>query len=249
MVLRVWQDRCGTAVEQVSEPYCVIHSGEPVSTTLSSGSIIPIIVTQNNLWDDVIPGAYTAQLATVTHTYYHEFETGSQVLGHWDRASSMIGTHESPDVDGRTWAGYSFGPLGSNIMEVTAITHAWKIIELDEWFPADPSELRTAFSLHVMNAECWGPSMVSLEEIENQATFTVFPNPANDHLYITLTGVPEGEIEIVVIDAVGRTVASDVLSSGTTSATMSLNGLASGTYQIRATTSSARTLYSRFIKL
>ena len=93
------------------------------------------------------------------------------------------------------------------------------------------------------------PWAVGIEEGVYGPSLSLFPNPANDHLYITLNGLSEDEVEIVVIDAVGRVVTSDVLASGTSSATMSLNGLASGTYQIRAITSGSRTLCSRFIKL
>lgn len=59
-----------------------------------------MIVSGDNLWD-VPPGNYSAQLATVVHVYYMEFDPNAEIVGYWDRLSSTIGTYPDPnDVDG-----------------------------------------------------------------------------------------------------------------------------------------------------
>ena len=68
---------------------------------------------------------------------------------------------------------------------------------------------------------------LSLNEVENNASFGVYPNPAND--FVTISDANGAEIK--VIDMLGRTLISKVVKS--TNETISINDLQTGMYMIQ----------------
>ncbi|MDD4001821.1 MAG: T9SS type A sorting domain-containing protein, partial [Bacteroidales bacterium] len=70
-------------------------------------------------------------------------------------------------------------------------------------------------------------SALSINEVENNASFGVYPNPAND--FVTISDANGAEIK--VIDMLGRTLISKVVKS--TNETISINDLQTGMYMIQ----------------
>jgi hypothetical protein len=69
--------------------------------------------------------------------------------------------------------------------------------------------------------------------------FVIQPNPAKDHLYLTLTeGRNEGVIE--VFDALGRQVSKEIIPANTNSYTLDIRRYASGAYYVRYRNKTAR---------
>ena len=71
-------------------------------------------------------------------------------------------------------------------------------------------------------------SLAMHEHRRSTATFSAFPNPAHDVLFINVTGY--GVHNLQIMDAAGRVVFGDRLVEGQN--TVSVAGLASGTYQM-----------------
>ncbi len=70
-------------------------------------------------------------------------------------------------------------------------------------------------------------SALSINEVENNASFGVYPNPAND--FVTISDANGAEVK--VIDMLGRTLISKVVKS--TNETISINDLQTGMYMIQ----------------
>ena len=229
----------GSALALVSAPYCIVHSGTPVSSSSQQFSTEVITVAYRNLLE-LPPGEYNAYRVAVTHTYIDELAPAAEIIddgsGAWGRESSTIGTHDvNWTVNGRTWATYDFD-INGNTAAVTATTNTWFIqnstdnsVVVNEWFPAPPADLRTAYSLLVLNGDCWGPSTVGLTEVTPEHGITVYPNPAHDLLTIDLGELAGTGWELRIIDALGRTVAFDVVGQQAT-IRMPVGHLRPGTY-------------------
>ncbi|MFA6932825.1 MAG: T9SS type A sorting domain-containing protein, partial [Bacteroidales bacterium] len=70
-------------------------------------------------------------------------------------------------------------------------------------------------------------SALSINNVENNASFGVYPNPAND--FVTISEANGAEVK--VIDMLGRTLISKVVKS--TNETISINDLQTGMYMIQ----------------
>jgi len=75
---------------------------------------------------------------------------------------------------------------------------------------------------------CGGTFGLSAEEISNEEDFEVFPNPADDFLFVKLNSAENSEIEIH--DLSGRIVLSQSVPNGSKELVMDVKSLASGTY-------------------
>lgn len=73
---------------------------------------------------------------------------------------------------------------------------------------------------------------------QSAPAFEVYPNPAQAATVIDLTRVPAGTFHLTVVDALGRTVRQFDATGGTTRA-LDLGGLATGTYLVRLTGTTA----------
>lgn len=83
-----------------------------------------------------------------------------------------------------------------------------------------------AFVCAVDNVRILG-SALSINEVANNASFGVYPNPAND--FVTISEANGAEVK--VIDMLGRTLISKVVKS--TNETISINDLQTGMYMIQ----------------
>ncbi|MCW5899230.1 MAG: S8 family serine peptidase [Flavobacteriales bacterium] len=212
----------GAALELVTAPHCVVHSSAPLSTDSQQFSNEVITIPPNNLLG--LPhGEYNAYRVMVTHEYFDGFPITAEIIvpgGSWGRESSTIGTHGSGSVvNGRTWANYVF-VINGNSVDVTATTSTWFILNstdnsivVNEWFPAVPGELRTAYSLLVVDGDCWGPSTVSTDEVISGNGIVVYPNPASDMLTIDIGDLAAPGWELTIIDALGRKVISEAMGA------------------------------------
>ncbi len=71
----------------------------------------------------------------------------------------------------------------------------------------------------------------------NATTLTLWPNPAQDRVQVTLSGTAK---ELTVFDAVGRVVRTLALAAGQTSASFDVRGLPAGVYSVRGGAAMAR---------
>jgi hypothetical protein len=74
-------------------------------------------------------------------------------------------------------------------------------------------------------------TMTSINDIEVQASWSVYPNPAKDILYLNLDPALAGEYFVEIVNINGQVVSSARLVNNNTA--VSLNGLSNGNYFIR----------------
>ncbi|MFK7948367.1 MAG: S8 family serine peptidase [Saprospiraceae bacterium] len=175
----------GAALQMVDNPtWEVFHSGNPTATQQN---------TVNNTFQVYLDGSvaglpagwyFADQRVDVTHTYQNFFPNKQIVTG-WGRQSSTVGYSMSNMVNGDMFQGLNM-VLTPNIASVIATTSAWHLYltygaqQIDVWIPDHPSNLKTAYSLHLFDQNA-----TSTENIEDNNLITVFPNPAGDYTRIT----------------------------------------------------------------
>jgi hypothetical protein len=75
------------------------------------------------------------------------------------------------------------------------------------------------------------------EPTKDNVTFGIYPNPSSGHVYIVLNAKTNTIVDLRLIDAVGKTVASDHFnhSAGVNSYSYNWNNLSNGMYMIEVT--------------
>lgn len=238
----------GNAVVQVSYPtYHVFHSGAPITSQQAFAS--QLIYIGNGVFGNLGAGYYQADRVLVTHNYLDVFAPGVQVLDAWSRNSSVIGTGANNPPDNAPWQAISY-VVNQNAASVVAQTNCWYVTlsasgsTINQWFPAPPSQLKTAYSLHL-----YDPSAVGVDEVNiAEASLTIYPSPANDFLNVQwIIGSHEkGRVE--VHDMTGRLVKVVSFSAGLNAKLqISVAELSQGTYSVRLVAGEAQSI-GRFLK-
>ncbi len=241
----------GAALGSVSDPYCVVHNMLPIAVWDSIHHPIDTISVPIGNSFGLPHGFYRAQRVSVTHIRNEEFPTGSSVHDHWGRLSGTVGTGPSLTVYGLADGDYQFDVDGTSVT-VTATTNCWFIENeiyggpiINGWYPDKPENLRTAYSIHLLNGDCWGPSTVDVEEIPAIAGMKLFPSPTNGMLNVVLdTGQPSSSMWHVR-DMLGRVLLSGVMVNERMSLDMSV--IAPGTYMFTLS-NGEKNFTQRFVK-
>ncbi|HWB25138.1 MAG TPA: T9SS type A sorting domain-containing protein [Chitinophagaceae bacterium] len=86
-------------------------------------------------------------------------------------------------------------------------------------------------------------NIVVLQNRLNQSTY-IYPNPAKNNAYISISGVQEGRYAYVVYDAAGKAVISNSYNLTASAQTISvpLNNIASGVYMVRIVDHNGKTI-------
>lgn len=74
-----------------------------------------------------------------------------------------------------------------------------------------------------------------IHDIENGTKASIYPNPFNNELTVTLASVYSEPITITIADMLGKTLHTETLPAGTVSTTMATAGLARGLYIVEIT--------------
>jgi hypothetical protein len=238
----------GAAVQGVERPYyTVFHSTTPNSTQQTTFANQNVIV-QNNA-GGLANGWYNADRVQVIHNYLNVFSPTTQILDHWERSSSAVGYSAANPIDGSTWGNYSFS-IVSNVASVSVITNCWHVnynaggSTIDQWVPAPPGSLTTAYSLYL-----YDPSAVGIEEedVSDQAVM-LFPSPADDVLNLLLNLDGNEPMPLEVIDVTGRVVIKEQVRAGHGSLhQLPVANLSQGTYALRLGNGD-HSIVKRFIK-
>ena len=199
------------AVEYVHTPYRVFHSGGPDTSPVVDLPTETIVIPANPGWNNTYelpPGTYQAVPRQFTNTYTNDFGPNTVVLdglggqpGYWSRPSTTLGAVNFFDEPGAVWE----FTLTGNVLHVVAVTKTWHVIQgpngqtMDQWWPTNPSKVRTPYSVHVRDN-------FSVGEIEITTTngLWVVPNPATDRVMAQWSNLDASSIE--VYDARGRIV-------------------------------------------
>jgi subtilisin family serine protease len=233
----------GSAVAKVSAPYCVVHSMEPDLVQEGSDESPELVHVGIHNHFDLLPGNYNAYRRQVTHTYHHQFEPTEELMDQWPRFGATIGELQSTILLGSGMSAdydFDYDPVG-HYLTVTATTYALYIqghatnpgVVVNQWYPAPPSKLRTAYSLHMQGSACWGPSFVSVEEIEEKPEIILFPNPAMDMIHVQFNRTADNEYMLEIFDVLGRNALNGKLTPAGGKASINIADLTRGTYLLR----------------
>jgi|GEM_PF-1505083 len=224
------------------------YSATPASTnTQQTASHIPLVITNGGL--GVAAGTYFVDRYLVTSSFLDVFSPGTQILNNWGRFSSNSGISAANPQDGATWAAYNFN-INQNAAAVTTQTYCVHVTgtypmnqAVDVWIPAPPSQLRTAYSLHL-----YDPTIVGITEpTAMQNGLSVFPSPTTDVLNILITSQLDGSARLAIIDGTGREVLFAPALTSNGRFTLDVSGLSSGVYVARVS-SGTQSFTGRFIK-
>ena len=91
------------------------------------------------------------------------------------------------------------------------------------------------------------PLCIGIDAVTENARVTIYPNPANGNATLTLNGI-SGTAEVSVVDLNGRTVVTQTIECNTVASTLSLKGLATGTYFVRVTTQGLNTVRKLIVR-
>ncbi len=197
-------------LERLEAPFWrVFHSGDPVTTnqTTAINQELQLPVGIGNL----AAGIYYGERVQVTSTYLDIFSPTTQIVDSWERLSSTIGVSAANPILGTTWADFDF-VIQDNVASVTTTTHTWHITSnasgqnLDVWIPAPPTELRTAYSLHLHD-----PNAVGIEDLADDASIRIFPNPSMGNFSVEYELNDTKEATFYLFDLTGKVITSKQL--------------------------------------
>lgn len=241
----------GASVQGVAQPYYrVVHSGSPLSNQQSTYPVQSVTVTGNA--GDLENGTYNAMRIEVTHTYHDEFSATTQIIGHWMRSSSASGYPAGSTLDGSggSWGAYNFTIQGSTAT-VVATTNCWHIVAdagnnpMDQWIPATPEEVRTAYSLYLH----YGDDVGITTRDDLAGDLVLFPSPANDILNVQCGLNVGDQVGLKILDVDGRVVYDQKIQQAVKSTvyTIPIADLSQGMYVVRLSGSKGSRV-KRFIK-
>lgn len=84
-------------------------------------------------------------------------------------------------------------------------------------------------------------SLTGIAENNTNSIAVVYPNPARDHLSVSLNKAVSGKVRVSIIDLAGRTVAEQSFNA-TENFEMNIAGLAKGTYMVKVLTENAQSI-------
>jgi subtilisin family serine protease len=207
------------------------HAGgqsDPLNTVAASQNV----VLAENI-NGIAAGIYTADRHQVTYNFITILEPNQTMIDIWPRLSSSIGTSAANPLTGQKFFNFTVTTT-QNVVSVSTTTFAWFISSsvwgqaINQWIPAHPSQLQTAYSIYVEDN-----TITSVREIEKESNVNLFPNPSTDQFTMSFELLSPADVQLELIDGMGRVVANHNLpnqSSGSQSVTIDIANLSSGLY-------------------
>ncbi len=236
----------GNALAHLNFPaYWVVHSGQPSShnTSVVGGEVLVSLASSPGL----AAGYYYAEKVELVDTYHNLFPSTVQILDGWGRVASTTGVlTNTPSVADDNGI-YSF-TINGNEATVTARTYTWLVKRtlsgalVNVWLPYTPSQLKTAYSLHLHDATLTGIAELETEDLR------IYPSPAGDRLMVGLGDDHTRPTTISVYSVTGAKVLEQQHQPDRQNVvTIPVSSLSAGVYVVRvASLGSVRS--NRFIK-
>jgi subtilisin family serine protease len=223
-------------LERLTLPqYQVKHAGGQSANPLQTTATGMQVVVSGNM-NGVAAGSYWADRYQVTNTFIDIFDPGQEVISDWVRNSSSIGVSAANPITGETYFDYS-PTINQNVAAVTTTTFCWHITTtllgqtINKWIPAQPHQLRTAYSLYVRDNVNTG-----IEDQELTEQLKLYPNPTNGQLSFEFSVSEPTDVQLEVLDATGRSVAEHNMGkqkAGLQVLNLNLSHLSTGAYTCR----------------
>ncbi|HRD53096.1 MAG TPA: S8 family serine peptidase [Flavobacteriales bacterium] len=215
------------AMEQVAYPYFVYHNQPPASSSFVQFPDQLVYLSGNAAGQP--DGYYYATRVDATHTYANAFPATDFIIDHWPRESSTTGSFPENSISNSYGSTYE-AVITDHTAQITMTTTGWYIIAsnsgqaVSTWWPSNPYQAKTAYSLHLYKQLTVGES-----EAE-RAAMRLWPNPATDQVTLSLPRPTDSAMEIRMLDALGRKVRVQRMQQGADRVAIGLAGLPQGHY-------------------
>ena len=225
------------------------HSGNQDNSSQQTTEYGLQVVVVGNI-NGVSSGFYFADKVQVNHTFIDVFEPTQSVIDHWPRYSSSVGVSAANPITGETWFTYT-PTINQNVASITTTTFCWHINttitgqSVNTWIPTTPSQLNTAYSLHVHDSAEFG-----VDEVEVDNGFSIYPNPTYNYITMDFDLEENVEANLIIYNAIGVVVAKhsmDGLAKGKHTIDVNLSHLSSGLYVCKLSLG-AQIITNRIIK-
>ncbi len=210
--------------------YRVIHSGIPLSTTQIGSASTTIFLPQ--AFNGLAAAYYIADRIDITHNYLIALPTlTTQIINSWIRPSAITGISASNTVIDRPYANLSIATIPGAV-SVNAITSFWHVTAtyggsaVDQWLPTNPSQAKSAFSLHLYDPAI---TIATVKDISNLVS--VYPIPFSDIVHIDYN-IPNSEnLHLQISDVTGKIVFEEkIIANPNGQLTVNLKTLSNGVY-------------------
>lgn len=240
----------GLTVQKISFPkYQIRHPATPQNAVTVGPSNQQINLLNNA--NGIAAGIYFATRYQVTWGYSEIFNSSTTILDWWTRPSSEVGYNGSNPVTAQTDVQYFPIVTGPNVFIGNATAFCYNITsnilfqQMNAWIPAQPQNLRAAFSVYA-----YDPTAVSVEENEKEnLDFNLYPNPTNDIITVNYGDMTEENLILEVTDAMGKIITKTPYKRmGSNGMTINLSHLTPGVYFCKVYSSSF-SFTRKFVKI
>ena len=201
----------GSALEKVSNPYYVKHITVPISSTQSLGTLSGSFYVYSNSFGVPI-GYYSVERFKCSFNQNESLITGHNIIDYW-KMEALTNLGNFPSSSPAFLGGGTFIQnenlqvnLGGNTSFMSGVTYTYKLTNangISYWYPRKPADITFGYSLHVKK----DPDASTAELLNN--VFRIVPNPSYDQIELIFLSEIQDEINVEIIDEVGKTVFKD----------------------------------------
>lgn len=240
----------GKSLEMINSPYYRINHSGGMPTSVNVSNLTPNIncVVKNNIWNSSLNG-YTGPLGVpviadqylVTLSYNDVFGSTESGFDYWKRLNNTKGVDNlsSGEIIGDPWFLITSPSYSGNTFSANMKTYCYHIKTdlngntIDKWIPCHWSELRTYYSVHIVDN-----AYAQISENNLDDDVLLYPIPAQNDLFIEFSNNISKEIRIEIFDITGRCEYSNIFDSQEVNnypINIDINYLKSGMYLCRIT--------------
>jgi Subtilase family/Secretion system C-terminal sorting domain len=201
----------GEALEKVSDPYYVKHVVVPISSTDNLG-LLSGTFNVNSSFSGVPFGNYSVEIFKCTFNQNVTLPSGHNIIDYW-KMEALTNLGNMSTTSPTFYGGGTFiqnenlqVSLGGNTSAMSGETFTYKLTNangISYWYPRKPADITFGYSLHVKK----DPNASTAELLNN--IFQIVPNPSNDQIELIFFSEIQDEINVEIIDEVGKTVFKD----------------------------------------
>jgi hypothetical protein len=227
----------GTYCVGSAASFTILPSGA-ISYTYSGGSSIvnPTSTTSYTVTGTNSVGCVATAISTVVAgatTTINAINSGTANLCIGNSTILYLGGYSGPTVSTYTWS------TGSNLSLITispTVTTTYTV------FVTNSVGCSASGTVTQVVSNC---STVGISEIDNGNTISIYPNPANDFMTISLVAEPADATTIYIINALGEMVLTEKVTSSNT--TLNTSNLTNGIYFVKIESKNGSAI-KKFIK-
>jgi subtilisin family serine protease len=197
----------GAALYDINMPaYWITHDNPTdITVNLDQGQVIVSLAENTN---GVAAGLYYAEKHKVIRTYEHNWGSNIAVLAGWPRLAATWGTSQNSNLSLEPYIENFSVSTVAQTTTVNATTYTYFIQQpypsggaINVWIPAEPYSAVTPYSLLLRDLN------IGVNEISQSGLFNIYPNPAEDEIYISYHLMnPSQKAKIEICDAIGQVV-------------------------------------------